>query len=88
MCFQVAAEWNLTQLCEALTRYRERESFLQESLICLYKHLNDTDIGCRPDILKVQGMLLYSVSVIFVLPTIWFDLNIYVMLMSFHQRFS
>lgn len=58
MCVQVAAEWNLTQLCEALTRYRERESFLQEVLICLYKHLNDTDTGCRPDVLKVHSFLL------------------------------
>lgn len=55
VCVQVAAEWNLTQLCEALTRYRERKSFLREALLCLYKQFNDTDIGCRPDVLKVQS---------------------------------
>ncbi|XP_046706711.1 protein zyg-11 homolog [Silurus meridionalis] len=50
---KVAGGWNLTQLCEALWRYRDRESLLQEALRCLHLHLNDTDIGCRPDVLKL-----------------------------------
>ncbi|KAK3546377.1 hypothetical protein QTP70_026172, partial [Hemibagrus guttatus] len=59
---KVAGEWNLPQLCEALRRYRERESFLQEALLCLYKHLSDVDIGCRPDVLKLVylGMKAHS----------------------------
>ncbi|XP_058250916.1 protein zyg-11 homolog isoform X2 [Hemibagrus wyckioides] len=59
---KVAGEWNLPQLCEALRRYRERESFLQETLLCLYKHFSDMDIGCRPDVLQLVylGMKAHS----------------------------
>ncbi|XP_053537172.1 protein zyg-11 homolog isoform X2 [Ictalurus punctatus] len=50
---KVAGEWNITQLCEALRRYRERESFLQEALRCLYQYLDmaDESSWC-PDVLK------------------------------------
>ncbi|XP_047670924.1 protein zyg-11 homolog [Tachysurus fulvidraco] len=59
---KVAGDWNLLQLCEALRRYRGRESFVQEALLCLYKLLGDADVGCRPDVLGLVylGMKAHS----------------------------
>ncbi|XP_062850634.1 protein zyg-11 homolog [Trichomycterus rosablanca] len=50
---QVAGELNLTQLAEALRRYRERRSFLQEALLHLYNLSNEPDVRSQPQILKL-----------------------------------
>ncbi|XP_065133113.1 protein zyg-11 homolog [Paramisgurnus dabryanus] len=49
---KVAGEANLTQLCEALRRYSERESFIREVLVHLYSHTSDTERS-QPNILKL-----------------------------------
>ncbi len=56
---QVAGESNLTQLCECLRRYIDRESFVREVLAHLYSHTSDTEEP-QPHILKVQKSLLLS----------------------------
>ncbi|XP_053346896.1 protein zyg-11 homolog isoform X2 [Clarias gariepinus] len=59
---KVAGEWNLTQLCEALRRYRERESFLHEALLGLHKYFHNPDIRNHPDMLELVylGMKAHS----------------------------
>lgn len=63
---KVAGEWNISQLCEALRRYRERESFLRETLRCLHQYSNDTadETSWCPDVLKevYLGMKAHSKS--------------------------
>ncbi|XP_051726510.1 protein zyg-11 homolog B isoform X4 [Ctenopharyngodon idella] len=49
---KVAGESNLTQLCEALRRYSDRESFIREVLTHLYSHTSDME-GPQPNILKL-----------------------------------
>lgn len=56
---QVAGESNLTQLCECLRRYSDRESFIRAVLTHLYSHTSDTEEP-QPHILKVQKSLLLS----------------------------
>uniref|UniRef100_A0AAR2J9W2 Protein zer-1 homolog-like C-terminal domain-containing protein n=1 Tax=Pygocentrus nattereri TaxID=42514 RepID=A0AAR2J9W2_PYGNA len=62
---KVAGEFNLTQLCEALRRYREREVLLQRALLHLHNLTNQLDIGSQPDVLKLvcAGMQTHSGSV-------------------------
>lgn len=49
---KVAGEANLTQVCEALRRYSEQESFLREVLIHLYNHTSKMEQS-QPNILKL-----------------------------------
>ncbi|XP_067308250.1 protein zyg-11 homolog isoform X2 [Pseudorasbora parva] len=49
---KVAGESSLTQLCEALRRYSDRESFILEVLTHLYSHTNDME-GPQTNILKL-----------------------------------
>ncbi|XP_054889767.1 protein zyg-11 homolog isoform X3 [Poeciliopsis prolifica] len=49
---KVTGEANEKQLCEALRRYRERECFVKEALIHLYRLTTDTDKP-QPDMLKL-----------------------------------
>lgn len=49
---QVTGEANENQVCEALRRYKDRECFVQESLVHLYNLVIDISEP-RPDILKV-----------------------------------
>ncbi|XP_072543161.1 protein zyg-11 homolog [Salminus brasiliensis] len=61
---KVAGECNLTQLCEALRRYREREVLLQRALLHLHNLTNQLDIGSQPDALRLvcAGMQTHSKS--------------------------
>ncbi|XP_066537149.1 protein zyg-11 homolog [Hoplias malabaricus] len=61
---KVAAEHNLTQLCEALRRYRERETLLQRALFHLRNLSNQQDFGCQPAVLELVliGMQTHSAS--------------------------
>lgn len=49
---KVAGECNLRQLCEALRRYSDRESFLREVLAHLYSHTSELEEP-QPNILKL-----------------------------------
>ncbi|KAI2667206.1 hypothetical protein H4Q32_003629 [Labeo rohita] len=49
---KVAGESSLTQLCEALRRYSDRESFVREVLAHLYNHTSDMEEP-QPHILKL-----------------------------------
>ncbi|KAG1933660.1 protein zyg-11 homolog isoform X1 [Pimephales promelas] len=49
---KVAGESNLTQLCEALRRYSDRESFMLEILKHLYSHTNNLERP-QPNIIKL-----------------------------------
>ncbi|KAL1279771.1 hypothetical protein QQF64_014371 [Cirrhinus molitorella] len=49
---KVAGESNLTQLCEALRRYSDRECFIREVLAHLYSHTSDMEEP-QPHILKL-----------------------------------
>ncbi|XP_043109599.1 protein zyg-11 homolog isoform X2 [Puntigrus tetrazona] len=49
---KVAGESNLTQLCEGLRRYSDRQSFIREVLAHLYSHTSDMEEP-RPHILKL-----------------------------------
>ncbi|XP_051989423.1 protein zyg-11 homolog isoform X2 [Xyrauchen texanus] len=49
---KVAGETNLTQLCEALRRYSDRASFIQEVLVHLYSQTSDMEEP-QPNILKL-----------------------------------
>ncbi|XP_695816.5 protein zyg-11 homolog isoform X1 [Danio rerio] len=49
---KVAGEANLQQLCEALRRYSERESFIRETLAHLYSHTSELEEP-QPNILKL-----------------------------------
>ncbi|XP_016372178.1 protein zyg-11 homolog [Sinocyclocheilus rhinocerous] len=49
---KVAGESSLTQLCEALRRYSDRESFIREVLAHLYSHTSDMEEP-QPHILKL-----------------------------------
>ena len=53
MYVQVTGEANEKQVCEALSRYRDRECFVREALVHLYNLTTDIDKP-RPDMLKVM----------------------------------
>ncbi|KAI4891270.1 hypothetical protein NFI96_016468 [Prochilodus magdalenae] len=62
---KVAGELNLTQLREALRRYRDREILLQRALLHLHNLTNLQDIGSQPGVLKLvhAGMQTHPESV-------------------------
>uniref|UniRef100_A0A671MSI1 Si:ch1073-82l19.1 n=1 Tax=Sinocyclocheilus anshuiensis TaxID=1608454 RepID=A0A671MSI1_9TELE len=55
---KVAGESNLTQLCECLRRYSDRESFIREVLAHLYSHTSDMEEP-QPHILKCAHVFLF-----------------------------
>nr|XP_055057547.1 protein zyg-11 homolog isoform X3 [Misgurnus anguillicaudatus] len=69
---KVAGEANLTQLCEALRRYSERESFIREVLVHLYSHTSDTERS-QPNILKLQKNCLLTLCSDHILHVVPFD---------------
>uniref|UniRef100_A0A4W4E133 Protein zer-1 homolog-like C-terminal domain-containing protein n=1 Tax=Electrophorus electricus TaxID=8005 RepID=A0A4W4E133_ELEEL len=52
-CLKVTGEHNLAQVNEALRRYVERKSFLQEVLRHLHILISELDVGPQPEVLKL-----------------------------------